>query len=305
MRRKHAELRDHEPLPAMLIGDEALVPSPAAIVPAQASETASLLPGDLRVVVEGTTASRLPLLAAFLLLVVFFALGVFESAWMMDTGNERRGSYALLAGLCAVLGWLGHRVLMRYRKEFHLAEDGIAMEVWHPTDRKPWVTHIPWTEIEDYTVSVDREKAFLRVASVRGYTVTLHDRPPRLSTRELIRRFVEQAERYPRAVRPTPSAAEHPHWIGESEPSVWEALAPIATWFAVFVQLFILRATLDIELSPAQTLAILAGMAAIFFGLHVFTTLDDFEVALADRDSRRLVARLRRWLRRLLNIRVS
>lgn len=304
MRRTHAPARDHEPLPAMLVGDgEGSSPAPGspAIVAPHEHQTAALLPDDLCVAIEGTSAATLRLLAAALL--VALVLGAYTTEWITPDPhpNLRLGNYAFVAVVCGALGWLVHRDLVRPRKEFRLVRDGIVAEVWPLAGSTPRITHVPWTEIADYTVSVDHAQASLWVESVRGYTFTLNDRPPRLSTRELIRRFVEQAERHPRAVAPEPRAqgAPLPDVTGERAPAARGCL----TLAAVTLLGSIVKTILD--LSYLQEMAGLAALGVIAFGVHLWWTLDDAEVAVADYDSPRLVARLRRWMRRVLGIRPS
>jgi hypothetical protein len=276
-------------------GDAAPVPAPAGFVSPQEREIAAMLPEDLRVVIERTSTSRLLLFAAGLLGGV-----AIELYWMGGMYNLE-GQVLLIGGPWAFVAWLVHRDLVRRRREFRLDAGGITVEVWPLNGDPPRVTHVPWAEIADYTVFVDHEKAHLRVVSTRGYTLTLDDRPPRLSTRELIRRFVEQADRHPRAAEPTPrrKGAPLPDVTGEQPP----ILSGCLTLFA----LIMVSSAVETFLDPsfAQKMAGFAGFGLVGLGVHLWWTLDDFDVAVADRDSRRLMARLRRWLRRVLGIRVS
>lgn len=296
MFRKHARVQERDSPPAMLAGDAGAAGSAtAAIVAPQEREIAALLPDGLRVVIEGTGTGRLLLVAAGLLATL--VLGVRWTEGMYHPGEE-----VLFVGVpCAVLAWLAHRNLLRRRKEFRLVKSGITAEVWPLAGGAPRVTHVLWAEIADYTVSVDHEKAYLRVVSERGYTLTLHDRPPRLTTRELIRRFMEQVDRHARAPEPQPRrpGAPLPDVTGERRP----ILAGCLTLFAVVV----VTAAVETLLDPsfAQKMTGLAVLSLIALGVHLWWTLDDSDVAVADRDSRRLTARLRRWLRGVLGIRVS
>jgi hypothetical protein len=220
-------------------------------------------------------------------------------------GMYRPGEEVLFVGVpCAVLAWLAHRNLLRRRREFRLTDSGITVEVSPFVVGEPRVTRVPWWELADYTVAVDYEKAFLRVVSGRGYTLTLEDRPPRLSTRELIRRFVEQADRRPRAAEPKPAGGESrsPDVTGERPP----ILAGCLTLFAVLA-LVITDSAIEELLDPsaAQQLVGLATVGALALGWHLWVTLDDPESARNDRESKKLMARLRRWLRRVLDVRVS
>lgn len=299
MRRKHAQVRDQEPpLPAMLAGDGgAALPAsaPADIVSPGERKIAALLPDDLRVVIEGTSASRPLLIAASLL--VTLVLGVRWTKGMYHQGEE----VVFVGGPCAALAWLAHRNLLRRRKEFCLVKGGITVEVWPLAGGPPRVTHVPWAEIADYTVFVDYEKAHLRVVSARGYTLTLDDRPPRLSTRELIRRFVEQADRYPRAAEPQPrrKGVPLPDVTGERPP----ILAGCLTAFAVLM----VNSTVETFLDPsfAQTLTGIAVVGLIVIGVRIWPDLDDAEIAGSDAESNRLIARLRRWLRRVMGMRLT
>jgi hypothetical protein len=281
----------------MFVGDEEpfapLVPAEALI--AGAREAAAMLPQDLRVVVEGTTTHRVPFVGAAILAVAVFALGIFKNTVLMPDDAQYRAFYTLLLGACVLIGGLGYRRFARHRKEYRLADDGIVLDVWHGTDSKPWVTRIPWTEIEDYTVSIDQQAALLRVKSVRGYTILLQDRPPRLSTREFIRRFIDEAGRHPRAVRPDPVVSvpdgDVHHDISATGCLGYTLLAFVGMIFNNLV-----------ELSSTQTAVGWVAVFVIVFGLRLWNTLDDYDVAVADRDSKRLIARLRRWLRRVLDI---
>jgi hypothetical protein len=281
-------------LPAMFVGDEesaAMPPAvPAEALVAGAHEAAAMLPDDLCVVIEGTTRHRVPFVGAAILGVAVFALGIFKNTVLMPDEAQYRAFYTALLGASVLIGGLGYRLFARHRKEFRVTDDGIVLEVWHATDRKPWVTRIPWTEIQDYTVSIGRDAAFLRVESVRGYTLTLDDRPPRLSTRELIRRFIDQAERYPRAVRPQSGAVDE---------SANVSVVGCVGYAVLFIAGVIVEKRFAFLLGPLASIAILSVAA---LGLGLWYSLDDPDVAHGDRTSRKLMARLRRWLRKVLGI---
>jgi hypothetical protein len=286
----------------MLAGDAEPALPPAAVAP-QADEDAALLPDDLRVVIDGTTAQPVPIVGGVVVLTLLFGLEAVNGPSATTLSTERLGGYVALGTACAVLCWLGHHFLMKYRKEFYLADGGIVMKVWHPTDLEPRVFHIPWAEIEDYAVSVDGEKAHLRVASVHGYTATLHERRPRPATRELIRRFVKQAERYPRAVRsPDDAGASRPPRVrGEGQPEF--TLIACVGWFAMLLLVSAVETVLDLSLT--QEMIGLAVIGVIGVGVATWLDLEDPAVAAKDAGSEALTAELRRWLRRVLRIRVS
>jgi hypothetical protein len=290
MKKQHTPPPAPDRLPAMFVGDELLPPEPPP-VPAQARQTTAMLPEDLHVVVEGTSTNRLPFLAAFLMAAAIPGLMLFNSMWLRPDLEQFAGGAAIAAAITG-LGALGHRLIVKHRKEFRLTDAGPVMEVWHAGDRRPWVTRIPWTEIADYTLSIDDDMVILRIASVRGYTITLKDALPRLSTREFVRRFTEQAERYPRA--PVPEAGvvlDHDRF----------SVVGCTGVFALVVLVLIMSNTTD--LSSRQQIATLFAIVIIMHGLHIWGMLDDADIAHLDGTSQRLMARLRRWLRRVLNIR--
>lgn len=293
-RRKHAQVRDDEPRPATLPGDEEAAP-----LPVQAHEAAIVHPDDAGVVLEGTSARRVLIIAAGLLAVL--ALGLYWVDWIdpYPSLNRRLSDYAFAIAGCAAAAWLVNRDFVRPRREFRLVDDGITVEVT-PLAGTPRVTHVRWREIADYSVSEADEEAFLGVVSIRGYTLTLRERPPRLSTHEFIRRFVEQADRHPRAAGPEAATADPlPDITGERKPITVGCVG----WIALLVLGSFAKSYL--EPSAAQMVTGAALLGVVTFGLSLWWSLDDPDVAALDRDSRRLVARLRRWLRRVLGIRVS
>ncbi|HYW10500.1 MAG TPA: hypothetical protein VE871_01055 [Longimicrobium sp.] len=280
----------------MLVGDtEAarLVRDPAAIVGPHERATAERFPVDLSVTIEGTSAGCLLLIAAPILTVA----GVFI---VVDSGDMYNSDWLIFLNAlpCAVPAWLANRYLVRRRREFRLVDDGIIVEVKPLIGGAPDIAGIPWTAIENYTVSVDHEKALLRVQSIHDFTITLHDRPARLVTRELIRRFVEQAERHPRAVPPSPRPnwARFPDVTGEYSLTLGTCLTYLSIPLSGVAMGFL-------EPSPAQTMAGLAAAGLIFIGVKFGIDLDDLESARDDARSARPAARLRTWLRRVLRIR--
>lgn len=298
-----------EPPPPMLVGDA--MPAPGQLVPEQAQPAAAMLPDGLQVGIEGTSTDRAVVLAVGLLVLALLGLAVAHSTFPYPTTAERLASLAAIAGACGAAGAVAYRTFIRHRKEYRLDEDGIVLEVWHRGESRPWVTHVPWAEIADYTVSVTPDAAMLRVASVRGYTLTLRDRPARLSTRELIRRFIEQAERHPRAVRPPPGMTEESWFVlgplvGEQDTSLRGFLIYAGAAVLLIVGIPMLRLFLRVPTVPDGTRNIvLAGVMLVTIGWSLWMVLEDPDRARADGHSRRPVARLRRWLRKVLGIRVT
>ncbi|HEU4881410.1 MAG TPA: hypothetical protein VFT45_04165 [Longimicrobium sp.] len=217
--KKHAAAAYRPRPPAMLIGDEE--PAPAPLIPEQSREAASMLPDELRVAFEGSTTGRWPLVSAGLLMVALAGLRAPHEIYLNPTLGEGLPFSLATAGVCGALAWLARRYVVRHRTEFRLDDGGIVKEVWHALDARPWVTRIPWTEIAEYSVTVEADAAVLHVESVRGWAMTIADRPARLATRELIRRFQEQADRHRRPERiPRETASPRrwggaiPRWIG-------------------------------------------------------------------------------------------
>jgi hypothetical protein len=279
----------------MFVGDEL----PGSLLPAQTEGTAAVRPDDLGVVIEGTSAGRLLLIAAGLLVVLI--LGMLAVEWIFTDGEAEVTDFAFVFVGVAALAWLANRDMVRRRREFRLVDDGIAVEETPLVGGPLRVTHIPWTETTAYTVLEDGDNALLRVESVRGYTVTLNDRPPRLSTREFIRRFVEQAARHPRAVaaRPRKEGSPLPDLTGERPPALRGCLP--------FVALVVAGGSADVflGLSHAQEMTAAAVVGLIVITVGFWLDLDDPEINRNDAKSDRLIARLRRWLRRVLRIRVD
>ncbi|MBW3571130.1 MAG: hypothetical protein KY467_08490 [Gemmatimonadetes bacterium] len=288
MKKKYAPPADRDRVPAMFVGDQQA--APAALAP-DAREAAAMLPDDLRVVVEGTTTHRVSLIAAGVLAAAVFALGIFRNV-LPPPGVP---FYPVLLGAGGLLLTLGHRLFARHRKEYRLADDGLVVELLHANESRPRVTRIPWTEIEDYSLSVDDRSAKLRVASVRGFSVSLKDRPPRLATREFIRRFVEKAERHPRAVRPGAAVDT----VGATG-----SMSSLAALALVVLGLFGDEIWDALDLPAGHGPAGLVALGVVAWGLRTWKLLNDDDVAYRDRASRRPIARLRSWLRRVLGIRV-
>jgi hypothetical protein len=289
MTRKHDPPPGRDRLPAMFVGDEEPLPQP--LLPEMARETAAMLPQDLQVTVEGSTAKRLPLVLAGLLAVLLGAVGIVTASDPYAFPLDILGGYAVTVALCAGLGWLTYRHLFRHRRQYRLTDGGIVLQVWRGTDPRPWITEIAWTEIAHYTASVDTGTLYLRVESVRGYTLSLQDRPPRLSTREFIRRFIEQAERHPRAVRAETG-------LEDSAPG----LSPIALAGCAILTVAGVVLGGAADLSSRQTFSTVLWLVTLIYGLRIWSMLDDADVAHRDQSSRRRMARLRRGLRRVLGM---
>lgn len=61
----------------------------------------------------------------------------------------------------------------------------------------------------------------------------------------------------------------------------------------------------QMEMSSTQHALAWVALGVVVAGLYLWNTLDDDDVARSDRTSERLMARLRRWLRRVLDIDVT
>lgn len=133
---------------------------------------------------------------------------------------------------------------------------------------------------------MDGETLQLCVDGTGGATISLRDRPPRLSTRELIRRFILATERHPRAPRP-------------EKTSIAEIIVSFG-FPVVFVTGAIAEAAM--ETSERQKDIGFYIILVIAFGLYLWHTVDDDDAARSDRTSKRAIARLRRGLRRMLNV---
>lgn len=292
MKKKHDPPPVQDRLPAMFVGDEEAPRPPPISAQALVAGTpaAAMLPDDLRVTVEGTT-ERLPQIIVGLMAVVFGGLTGVKVQDPSVFSLLIAAGYASIAVTSAWLGWVIRP--MRSRSEYRLTEEGIVLTVLHGTHPKPRVTRIRWTEIADYTVSLDGETLRLRVVSTRGHTISLKSSPPTLSTREFVRRFIVQAERHPRAPHPRTAMDER---------SRADSMRLIG-FLGFFVASAIAEATLDFSEEQESMGSLVIIVVAL--GLYLWHTLDDDDIAHSDRTSQRLMARLRRWLRRVLGIRVG
>jgi hypothetical protein len=279
LKKKHdpPPVRDH--LPAMFVGDEDPAPAPLASVQANAAAAA---PDDLRVVTEGLELGRWMVFGPLMLVglvTVLDAVGVLPGAGILAIGAA--AAYALLI-------WVTDRYVVKRRKEFLLTGEGIVVEVRHRFSGTPHVTRIPWAEVRAYTASPDAGMPFLTVGG-DGDTVTLADHPAREPVRRFIRQFAEQAQRYGIAERPAPQ----PDFITEAWSDSEMRGVGCFAWLLGIGLLSGVMQRLGVPDGLSIPALVLAG-----FGMYLWWTLDDSDVAATDRDSRRLIARLRRSLRR-------
>lgn len=286
MQKKYAPPPERDRLPAMFVGDEA--PPPAPVVPAKWKEAAAAQTDDLRIVTKGEKLGKWVLLSPFLFV------------WGLSTALRwPRVGVAMMAGAVAygVYGWALHWHAGKHLKLFRLTDEGITLAVRHRWGGKPRVTRIIWAEMRKYTESLDAEQAFLRVVDDFGDTITLQDHPARAA--EFIRRFVEQAERHgiPAESLPPPPWMENEEEEEEDDPEVKKGLGCLF-WFMAGGMINWLGDALGVQSGLTTVLAIgLPGLA-----LYLWNALHDSDVAVRDRTSRKLMARLRRWLRTVLGV---
>jgi hypothetical protein len=292
MKKKYAPPPERDHLPAMFVGDE--LPAPAPMGANEASATHS---GDLRVVTEGASMMRWVVLGPALLLVLITSMSVAGAS--PGEGGPLLGS----AALCALLGWLGHRYAVKHRKELRLTDEGIVMEVRHRVDGEPRITRIPWTRMRVYTAVADAYQAFLYVVDDRGDTLTLNDVPARTSSQELIRRFVERAQRHGIAERPAsqaaPPAARNDDGTAATE-YVEYPNTGCGLYFGAASWILLSALGAGIQDSVLGWLFVIVPLLTV--GLYLWNTLHDQDVADADRTPLYPFGYLRRWLRRVLNI---
>lgn len=281
-KQKPDALRDRPP--AMFVGDEA--PPPAPVVPADWKEAAGTQADDLRVVTNGEKMGSWVLLSPFL-----FVMGLTSVREWPRVGAAVMGGAALYGLYGSALHWHAGKHL----KLFQLTDEGITLTMRHRWGGEPRVTRIVWAEMRKYTESVDADGGFLRVEDDFGGTIELKDHPTRAG--EFIGRFVEQAERHgipSETLPPRPSMANEEK---EDDPDVKKGVGCLL-WFMI---VGILSGAGDaLGISSEVTMLPVIGFSSL--AVHLWNTLYDSDVALRDRASPKLMARLRRWLRKVLAI---
>jgi hypothetical protein len=282
--KKYAPPPERDPVPAMFVGDEE--PPRAPVVSAKWKEAAATQPDDLSVMTKGEKMGSWVVMSPFLFVVGLSAV----REWPRVSAAVMGG--AVLYGL---YGWALHWHAGKHLKLFRLTDEGITLTVRHRWGGKPRVTRIVWAEMRKYTEWQDADGAFLRVEDDFGGTILLKDHPARAA--EFIRRFVEQAERHgvpSDALPPHPSMANEEK---EDDPEVKKGLGCLF-WFFGWGMINGLGDALGVQSDLTMVLAI--GLPSL--ALYLWNLLDNSEVALRDRTSRKLMARLRRWLRIVLGI---
>jgi len=245
-------------------------------------EDAHPLPAGLCVVNEGINPTRLALLAGGMVPVGAFAATVLPAAVL------------LVGGL--MLGVSLYRWLVPYRGEVQLTDEGIEHRVRYRVNSRPWITRIAWTDIAEYHAGERAGGPYLHVESSRGVRIDLGELPPTHTTRVLIARFVERAERHPRVELDTRGMREHESLTGR-----YMLSAVIVAFVGAF-----LSGGVDAhyDLTSGHYVYGIAAAAALFHGFRFWLTLGDSDVAWADRSASTFRARLRNRLRRLFRMRV-
>lgn len=282
---------------AVLMGD-----AEPPLITVEERHAAAALPDNLSVTIQGTSRARAVIAAAGVLLAAIVARIVFRDTLV--------ASAPLLAVGSVAVGAAGLRLFARERREYRLTEEGLEMETRSAVDPRPRVRRIPFRYVEDFTVSVTPAGATLHVLSVSGHTITLHDRPPRLATRELIRRFVENAAPFRRRHHPREGLAEA---LAKSPPELRALLASadeiprlrtvMAPILAGMGAVVFTGVTSALDWSPGLQAAVGAGIGATILLAWLWLKRDDPGAEWSDRPWTRGVARLRKRLRRLLDIR--
>jgi hypothetical protein len=283
---------DPPPAPARTPPLDAAVPR--AFAPALAGPRVGETPvqDTRRIVHDGVSPVRLAALAGGLGLAVTAGYRTIVSQILMPFPGEH-AMYGLL--VCAATGALGILCapLVRRRSEYLLTAREIERRVYYGRGPRPSVTPIAWEEIASFREIDHADGVRLDVESATGIRISLRSDARRRATREFIRRFVAEAERHPRAARP----ADLPEVTGGV---VRNALVLLGST-AVFATL---GRTTGIELSPAAKVAGAALAALVGWGFFFWLTLGDSDVALRDRTSSTLGARLRNRVRGWLGMRV-
>lgn len=241
------------------------------------------LPADLCVVNEGVNRTRLALLAGGMVPVGAIAATVLPAA-------------AVLAG-GLVLGVSLYRWLVPYREEVQLTEEGIEHRVRYRVDSRPWITRIAWTDIVEYRSGTAGGPS-LRVESSRGVRIALKGLPSTHSTRVLLARFVERAERHQRVECDTGGLRDpEPRGGRLGFRSAIIALTLVVAVLSDIVEDYV-------HLTWRHYAVGFAASFVLLFGFTFWLTRGDSDVAWADRSASTYGARLRNRLRRLLRIRV-
>lgn len=280
----------------MLMGDHA----PPPLVAADELPAAAMLPHDLSVVTAGTNRVRTAVVAAGVLLAAVVARMVFGHAV---------ASTPLLGVGSVLLGAAGLRLLARERREYRLTDQGLEVEMRAPADRRPRIRRIPFSWVQDFTVSVTPAGATLRVLSVSGYTITLHDPAPGLATRELLHRFADRAaplrrHHHPRegleeALAESPELRALVAGADEVPPLRTAVIAGMAGFGAVVFS----GVTAALGWPLGRQAVVGAGIGAVALTLWLWLRRDDPGAEWSERPARRWMARIRNRLRRLLDMR--
>jgi hypothetical protein len=268
----------------MFVGDEA--PPPAPMVPAEWKEAAATQPDDLSVVTRGEKMGSWVVMSPLV-----FVLGLSSVREWPRVGAALMGG----AAVYGMYGWALRWHAGKHLKLFRLTDEGITLTVRHRWGGKPRVTRIVWAEMRTYTELVGADRAYLRVVDDFGGTILFNDHPARAA--EFIRRFVEQAERHG-----VPSEAPPPPpWMKDEEekeddPDVKKGMGCLLWCMGVGM----INGVGDVL--GISDLTVLPSIALPSLALYLWNTVHDSDVALRDRTSRTLMARLRRWLRKVLDV---
>lgn len=274
--------------------DADLDPAPGAL-PAVA-EAAPLEP--MTIAREGWRGDRVPAFAMVLAAIAIIAGVVASALGWMETPAESGRAMAAIAVLCAIAG-VCLRGILRWRHEFVLDADGIAL--WR-SDTRPheseW-SRIAWSEMADRDATLEGSLATLAVISRDQRWIVLEEDPAPPRTIEFVRRFMAEAERHPRVemLPPLPVDNEPRGEPLVSLPGLLRLGGLVAFTFGS------LAAVRIWGISPEPTLG---GVMLLFLsggGLRLWSELDSSDIAYADRDARTWWRRMRNRLRRLLGIR--
>lgn len=249
---------------------------------------------SVMLVQEGWSGEAIFFLLASLAAAAVAVFVVTDAVGMMPTPGAAAWTLGLTAAGCLVAAPLIRRRL-RYRHEFTLSPEGIS--VWRSNPAQPedeWML-IPWTDIVDGSVVVDRSRARMVVVSGLRRLMALQEQPARPETVAFMRRFEQEARRHPR-VEPIPD----PGPVGAPFFSV-RTLGYVGATVALGGAAAVGGRSLDEAPGLYMTMAVLSGLLMI--GVKVWLQLDDSDIARSDRRGRGRKARIRNRLRRLLGIR--